>query len=65
MTDPKNAKYIVYDANSEGSVVTTEATPDTKPEYFVFDAGNNEYYEFANEEEALRMAVEILEDCAT
>ena len=35
---------------------------DTKPEYFVYDAGNNEYYEFASEEEALRMAEEILHD---
>lgn len=35
---------------------------DTKPEYFVYDAGNNEYYEFASKEEALRMAEEILHD---
>lgn len=40
----------------------TETTPDTKPEYFVFDTGNNEFYQCASEEEALRMAVEILED---
>ena len=37
-------------------------TPDAKPEYFVFDTGNNEYYKCASEEEALRMAAEILED---
>ena len=42
--------------------MTTETTPDTKPEYFVFDTGNNEYYKFASEEEALRMAEEILHD---
>ena len=35
---------------------------DTKPEYFVLDTYNNEYYEFANKEEALRMAVKILDD---
>ena len=53
MTDPKTARYIV---------MTTETPPDTKPEYFVFDTGNNEYYKFASEEEALRMAWEILDD---
>ena len=42
--------------------MTTETIPDTKPEYFVFNAGNNEYYKFASEEEALRMAREILHD---
>lgn len=42
--------------------MTTEAAPDTKPEYFVLDTYNNEYYEFANKEEALRMAVKILDD---
>ena len=42
--------------------MTTETIPDAKPEYFVFVAGNNEYYEFANEEEALRMAEETLRD---
>ena len=42
--------------------MTTETTSDTKPEYFVFDAGNHEYYKFASEEEALRMAWEILRD---
>ena len=42
--------------------MTTETIPDTKPEYFVYDAGNNEYYEFASEEEALRMAEKILND---
>lgn len=42
--------------------MTTETILDAKPEYFVIDTYNNEYYEFANEEEALRMAVEILED---
>lgn len=42
--------------------IATETTQDTKPEYFVIDTYSNEYYEFASEEEALRMAVEILED---
>lgn len=42
--------------------IATETTPDTKPEYFVIDTYSNEYYEFASEEEVLRMAVEILED---
>lgn len=52
-------------AGEPGAIETLRHYPKgemNKPEYFVFNAANNEYYEFAAEEEALRMAEELLQD---
>ena len=53
-------------AGEPGAIETLRHYPkeetNNKPEYFVFNAANNEYYEFATEEEALRMAEELLQD---
>lgn len=53
-------------AGEPGAIETLRHYPigetNNKPEYFVFNAANNEYYEFATEEEALHMAEELLQD---
>jgi hypothetical protein len=54
-------------AGEPGAIETLRHYPkggemNNKPEYFVFNAANNEFYEFETEEEALHMAEELLQD---